>query len=71
MVRTKSQRSFRCVNKQELLLLIEQKRRELIQTAMRNGLNSASAIKYSQELDSLLNEYNRLYESRLTLNRQA
>lgn len=62
------QRGLRCVNKQELLLRIEQKRRELIQIAMRNGLNSAAAIEYSQELDVLLNEYNRMFENRLQLN---
>ncbi|MBN6887333.1 aspartyl-phosphate phosphatase Spo0E family protein [Cytobacillus horneckiae] len=51
-----------------MLLRIEQKRRELIQIAMRNGLNSAAAIEYSQELDVLLNEYNRMFENRLQLN---
>ncbi|MDQ0273272.1 aspartyl-phosphate phosphatase Spo0E family protein [Cytobacillus purgationiresistens] len=57
------------MNKQDLLILIEQKRIELIQIAMRNGLNSTAAIKYSQELDVLLNEYNRMFESRLQLNK--
>ncbi|UII57521.1 aspartyl-phosphate phosphatase Spo0E family protein [Cytobacillus spongiae] len=45
--------------KQELLALIEKKRAELIHIAMINGLSSTLAIKYSQELDTLLNEYNR------------
>ncbi|MFO1443697.1 aspartyl-phosphate phosphatase Spo0E family protein [Bacillus sp. Bva_UNVM-123] len=47
--------------KQELISLIEQKRFELIQVAKKNGFNSAAAIKYSQDLDKLLNEYNRVF----------
>ncbi|TYS63268.1 aspartyl-phosphate phosphatase Spo0E family protein [Bacillus infantis] len=47
--------------KQELLSLIEKKRAELIHVAMKNGLHSTAAIKYSQELDHLLNEYNRVF----------
>ncbi|MBU8877938.1 aspartyl-phosphate phosphatase Spo0E family protein [Bacillus sp. FJAT-29790] len=51
--------------KQELLTLIEQKRLELIQVAMKNGLTSSKAVKYSQELDHLLNEYNRIFIKKL------
>jgi hypothetical protein len=47
------------VVKQELITLIEKKRAELIQVAITNGLSSSVAIRYSQELDYLLNEYNR------------
>jgi Spo0E like sporulation regulatory protein len=47
--------------KQELIELIENKRAELIQVAVTNGLTSSIAIRYSQELDHLLNEYNRKY----------
>ncbi|WP_083402322.1 aspartyl-phosphate phosphatase Spo0E family protein [Bacillus sp. MUM 116] len=47
--------------KQELIALIEKKRAELIQVAITNGLSSSVAIRYSQELDHLLNEYNRTY----------
>ena len=47
--------------KHELLALIEQKRAELIQTAIANGLSSSVGILYSQELDYLLNEYHRNY----------
>ncbi|MDR6997757.1 aspartyl-phosphate phosphatase Spo0E family protein [Neobacillus niacini] len=47
--------------KQELIALIEKKRAELIQVAITNGLSSSVAIRYSQELDHLLNEYNRNY----------
>jgi hypothetical protein len=42
-------------------MLIEKKRAELIQVAQTNGLTSSIAIRYSQELDHLLNEYNRRY----------
>ena len=45
--------------KQDLIALIEKKRAELIQVAITNGLSSSVAIRYSQELDNLLNEYNR------------
>ncbi|WP_456271432.1 Spo0E family sporulation regulatory protein-aspartic acid phosphatase [Bacillus sp. AK031] len=47
--------------KQELLDRIEKKRAQLIDIAAVNGLNSPLAIKYSQELDSLLNHYNRQF----------
>ncbi|MGG3466764.1 aspartyl-phosphate phosphatase Spo0E family protein [Neobacillus pocheonensis] len=47
--------------KQDLITLIEKKRAELIQVAITNGLTSSVAIRYSQELDNLLNEYNRVY----------
>jgi hypothetical protein len=49
------------VLKHELLALIEQKRAELIQIAIKYGLSSSVSIRYSQELDHLLNEYNRFY----------
>ena len=47
--------------KHELTKLIEQKRTELIQVASSNGFTSAVAIRYSLELDHLLNTYNRKY----------
>lgn len=47
------------VSKNELALLIEKKRAELIQTAAQYGLCSSAAITRSQELDLLLNEYHR------------
>lgn len=49
------------LSKQELISLIEKKREELIQIATKNGLSSSIAIHYSQELDELLNEYNRAF----------
>ncbi|PLR69858.1 MULTISPECIES: aspartyl-phosphate phosphatase Spo0E family protein [Bacillaceae] len=47
------------MSKQELLKLIEKKRAEMIDIAIKNGINSNVSIQYSQELDHLLNEYNR------------
>jgi hypothetical protein len=49
------------VIKKDLMALIEKKRAELIQAAIAYGLTSSVAIRYSQELDQLLNEYNRIY----------
>ncbi|WP_420490775.1 Spo0E family sporulation regulatory protein-aspartic acid phosphatase [Neobacillus drentensis] len=49
------------VTKNDLVALIEKKRAELIQVAITNGLTSSVAIRYSQELDHLLNEYHRVY----------
>lgn len=47
--------------KQDLVTLIEKKRAELIKAASANGLTSTVVIRYSQELDHLLNEYNRIF----------
>lgn len=55
------------VIKQDLVALIEKKRAELIQVAITNGLTSSVAIRYSQELDTLLNEYNRIYIKKITI----
>ncbi len=52
--------------KQELITLIEKKRAELIEAAIANGLNSSIAIRRSQELDNLLNEYNRIYIQKIS-----
>lgn len=49
------------MTKNDLVTLIEKKRAELIQVAITNGLTSSVAIRYSQELDHLLNEYQRVY----------
>jgi hypothetical protein len=56
----KQERIF-TLSKEQLITLIEKKREELIQIASKNGLSSTIAIHYSQELDELLNEYNRVY----------
>jgi hypothetical protein len=55
------QKGLFTVLKNELLALIEKKRAELIQVATTNGLSSSVSIRFSQELDHLLNEYNRNY----------
>ncbi|MED4205268.1 aspartyl-phosphate phosphatase Spo0E family protein [Neobacillus mesonae] len=47
--------------KTELVAQIEKKRAELIKAANANGLTSSVAIRCSQELDQLINEYNRQY----------
>jgi len=54
------------VIKHDLLALIENKRTELIKVANTNGLTSTLAIRYSQELDYLLNEYNRKYKEKVS-----
>lgn len=53
------------MTKKDLVTLIENKRAELIQVATSNGLTSSVAIRYSQELDHLLNEYHRIYIKQL------
>ncbi|WP_096199543.1 aspartyl-phosphate phosphatase Spo0E family protein [Bacillus sp. FJAT-45350] len=45
------------VEEKDLLNIIEKKRNELIHTGLLYGLNSSYALKQSQELDDLLNEY--------------
>jgi stage 0 sporulation regulatory protein len=47
--------------KKNLLDQIEQKRAEMYQAASISGFCSTQAIKYSQELDLLLNEYEQKY----------
>ncbi|MEI5906727.1 aspartyl-phosphate phosphatase Spo0E family protein [Bacillus spongiae] len=49
------------MSKQILIEKIEQKRLDLFKVASLHGLNSSEAIRYSQELDELLNCYNELY----------
>ncbi|SMQ72212.1 Spo0E like sporulation regulatory protein [Bacillus sp. OV166] len=53
------------MTKNDLVTLIEEKRAELIQVAITNGLTSSVAIRYSQELDHLLNEYHRIYINKM------
>ncbi|KOP82261.1 Spo0E family sporulation regulatory protein-aspartic acid phosphatase [Cytobacillus solani] len=54
------------MSKQDLITLIEQKRQELIQVAMKNGFTSSLAIRNSQELDKLLNEYNNIFKKKVS-----
>ncbi|PLT32085.1 aspartyl-phosphate phosphatase Spo0E family protein [Bacillus sp. V5-8f] len=52
------------MTKTEFLALIEKKRIELFQIVSKNGLNSNVTLKHSQELDRLLNQYNKaIFES--------
>ncbi|WP_010282218.1 aspartyl-phosphate phosphatase Spo0E family protein [Bacillus timonensis] len=46
------------MSKEQLLLKIEQKRTELVEIVLKHGFTAAYTIKVSQDLDSLLNEYN-------------
>lgn len=47
-------------NMDELVIEIDEKRNKMIAIAMDSGLNSKETIKCSQELDSLLNQYERI-----------
>lgn len=47
---------------QELLESIEEKRSELVKLGLLYGLSSPVAIKESQELDKLLNNYQKIKE---------
>lgn len=54
------------MRKLDLLHLIESKRTELTQIVSSYGLSSSLAIRYSQELDHLLNEYHRIYIKKIS-----
>jgi len=54
-----TRKGLRAVIKQDLTALIENKRMELIKVANVNGFTSSVALRCSQELDHLINEYNR------------
>ncbi|WP_409292456.1 Spo0E family sporulation regulatory protein-aspartic acid phosphatase [Peribacillus sp. SCS-37] len=49
------------MSKEKLLTHIEKKRAELIAAATHHGLSSNIALKISQDLDTLLNEYDKQY----------
>lgn len=55
--------------KNDLITLIEKKRAELIKVANSNGLTSTVAIRYSQELDHLINEYYRKHLNHVSSSR--
>ncbi|TFE03393.1 MULTISPECIES: aspartyl-phosphate phosphatase Spo0E family protein [Jeotgalibacillus] len=48
----------------KLLEEIEKKRQILIYTAAKEGLSSPRAVKYSQELDELLNQFEKEHSER-------
>lgn len=49
------------MSKDQLSILIEKKRAELIEMVMIEGFHSPNTITSSQELDRLLNQYNEIY----------
>ncbi|MDV2685538.1 aspartyl-phosphate phosphatase Spo0E family protein [Alkalihalophilus lindianensis] len=57
------------MEKNRLLDIIEKKRNELIHVGSQNGLHSKQAIEVSQQLDDLLNEYDRLLKDKQTKER--
>ncbi|WP_228547586.1 aspartyl-phosphate phosphatase Spo0E family protein [Filobacillus milosensis] len=48
----------------KLQLEIEQLRDQMVQHANKNGYTSPESIRLSQELDNLLNEYQRLVQNK-------
>lgn len=54
--------------KHELLTLIELKRAELISVVSKTGFCSSDAVRHSQELDELLNKYNKIYIKKIQTN---
>ncbi|MFS0782147.1 Spo0E family sporulation regulatory protein-aspartic acid phosphatase [Bacillus sp. 1P06AnD] len=52
------------MSKNELLNLIEKKRKEMVLIASKYGLTSSMTLQHSQELDYLLNQYDRSYLSK-------
>ncbi|WP_084278950.1 aspartyl-phosphate phosphatase Spo0E family protein [Anoxybacillus tepidamans] len=54
-----------------MIRLIETKRNELMEIVAKRGLNAAVTIQISQELDSLLNQYNEyMYKRKKRLSSQ-
>ncbi|MDG3043944.1 aspartyl-phosphate phosphatase Spo0E family protein [Bacillus sp. B6(2022)] len=45
------------VRKEQLLMSIDEKRRQMVEAAQVEGYTGETTIKYSQELDNLMNEY--------------
>ncbi|TES51759.1 aspartyl-phosphate phosphatase Spo0E family protein [Halalkalibacterium halodurans] len=48
------------MGEKQLRRLIEQKRNQLIQAGLKNGLGHSKTLEKSKELDKLLNEYNKV-----------
>lgn len=48
------------VHNKELISLIEKKRAALLKVVAEHGMNSHIAIQHSQQLDKLINKYNRI-----------
>ncbi|ERN53316.1 aspartyl-phosphate phosphatase Spo0E family protein [Alkalihalophilus marmarensis] len=54
------------VTEESIEASIEEKRNELIKVGTSNGLHSKKAVEVSQQLDQLLNEYDRLLKEKMT-----
>ncbi|GLF92416.1 aspartyl-phosphate phosphatase Spo0E [Bacillus safensis] len=48
------------VRKEQLLMSIDEKRKQMVEAAQEEGYTGETTIKYSQELDNLMNEYQHL-----------
>ncbi|MDM5319659.1 aspartyl-phosphate phosphatase Spo0E family protein [Bacillus altitudinis] len=48
------------VRKEQLLMSIDVKRKQMVEAAQAEGYTGETTIKYSQELDNLMNEYQHL-----------
>lgn len=48
------------VRKEQLLMSIDEKRKQMVEAAQAEGYTGETTIKYSQELDNLMNEYQHL-----------
>ncbi|MDM5297665.1 aspartyl-phosphate phosphatase Spo0E family protein [Bacillus pumilus] len=48
------------IRKEQLLLSIDEKRKQMVEAAQVEGYTGETTIKYSQELDNLMNEYQHL-----------
>ncbi len=48
------------VRKEQLLMSIDEKRKQMVEAAQVEGYTGETTIKYSQELDNLMNEYQHL-----------
>ncbi|PCK12641.1 transcriptional regulator [Bacillus safensis] len=48
------------VRKEQLLMSIDEKRKQMVEAALVEGYTGEMTIKYSQELDNLMNEYQHL-----------
>ena len=48
------------VRKEQFLMSIDEKRKQMVEAAQVEGYTGEKTIKYSQELDNLMNEYQHL-----------
>jgi hypothetical protein len=48
----------------QIELMIEKKRRELVELIIKYGVSSQHVLKVSEDLDDLLNQYSRSFEQK-------